>query len=413
MKKTKFWTLASIMFLAISMMSCDPKDKPDDKPDEGDGTVAVTGVTLSGVKDSLEIDNQFTLTATVLPDSATNKNVTWTSSSNTIATVVDGVVTGVSLGRTTITVTTEDGNHQESFQLTVFEIPLVEPLNWIHVREHWGEYSEVKYRLIIRLSNLPHAYWNGDITNPKFSPVDREEVRILLGKYLLEKTLDGEPVYDEHGNLIDDVSGLSGAIAAGKWPERNFPEINHSSTLSLGVVSFKSSQTWKIGHHEWSDVVMASGCNKETFDGGSLNNINADCRTNPGYGDLFTWAAAVRYQDQLCPAGWRLPSAMEYTALQVHLQNDDFSLAPLDMIERFLSDRWGGTLGGACYLFIPPGGTIDDPDAEVRMVGQTTGATYWNQTYQSGTYQFRFNVEGEIRNGMSTGTFGNMIRCVR
>ena len=76
----------------------------------GDVTYKVTGVSLN--KDSLTLDvgSSETLTATVEPDDATNKNVTWQSDSADVATVQNGTVTAVGEGETTIRVTTEDGN---------------------------------------------------------------------------------------------------------------------------------------------------------------------------------------------------------------------------------------------------------------------------------------------------------------
>lgn len=80
--------------------------------------VPATGVTLSGTT-SVKVGNTTTLTATVAPDNATNKNVTWTSSDTSVATVADGVVTGVAAGTATITVTTEDGGFTADCTVTV------------------------------------------------------------------------------------------------------------------------------------------------------------------------------------------------------------------------------------------------------------------------------------------------------
>ncbi len=80
--------------------------------------VHVSGVTLSGTT-SVKVGNTTTLTATVAPDNATNKNVTWTSSDTSVATVADGVVTGVAAGTATITVTTEDGGFAADCTVTV------------------------------------------------------------------------------------------------------------------------------------------------------------------------------------------------------------------------------------------------------------------------------------------------------
>ena len=73
-------------------------------------TVAVTGVTVSPESDSIAVNETLTLTATVAPENATDKSVSWSSSDDTIASVSDeGVVTGVAAGNATITVTTTDG----------------------------------------------------------------------------------------------------------------------------------------------------------------------------------------------------------------------------------------------------------------------------------------------------------------
>jgi uncharacterized protein YjdB len=77
--------------------------------------VAVTGVSLNMDTLSLFAGEMETLTATIAPANATNKNVTWDSSAPTIATVsVTGQVTALAAGTATITVTTADGNQTAS-----------------------------------------------------------------------------------------------------------------------------------------------------------------------------------------------------------------------------------------------------------------------------------------------------------
>ncbi len=72
--------------------------------------VKVTGVSLNVNVASLKIGESVTLTATIEPDDADNKNVVWSSSDMNVATVADGVVTAVSVGDAIITVTTVDGS---------------------------------------------------------------------------------------------------------------------------------------------------------------------------------------------------------------------------------------------------------------------------------------------------------------
>lgn len=65
--------------------------------------VAVTSVTVSSKTLNLEVGQTGTLTATVKPDNATNKTVTWKTSNDKVATVANGVVTAVGKGTATIT----------------------------------------------------------------------------------------------------------------------------------------------------------------------------------------------------------------------------------------------------------------------------------------------------------------------
>ncbi len=81
--------------------------------------VSVTGVTLDKSTATVTVGESVTLSATVLPSDATNKNLSWSTSNSKVATVVDGVVKGVSEGTATITVTTEDGSHTATCVVTV------------------------------------------------------------------------------------------------------------------------------------------------------------------------------------------------------------------------------------------------------------------------------------------------------
>ena len=71
----------------------------------------VTSITLSQNTASLHVGETVTLTATVKPDDATDKTVTWKSSNDAVATVDNGKVTAVALGEATITATTADGTN--------------------------------------------------------------------------------------------------------------------------------------------------------------------------------------------------------------------------------------------------------------------------------------------------------------
>ena len=83
-------------------------------------TVPVTGVTLDQTELSLIVDGTAKLDATVEPDTATDKTVTWSSDNDDVATVdADGNVKAVAPGTATITVTTQDGSHTATCTVTV------------------------------------------------------------------------------------------------------------------------------------------------------------------------------------------------------------------------------------------------------------------------------------------------------
>jgi uncharacterized protein YjdB len=89
-------------------------------------SVAVTGVELSITSLTLVKDGTQDLVATVAPNNATNKKVSWLSSDPGVATVnvnpTTGIATvtgGVTIGYATISVTTEDGGHKATCAVTV------------------------------------------------------------------------------------------------------------------------------------------------------------------------------------------------------------------------------------------------------------------------------------------------------
>lgn len=80
----------------------------------------VTGVSVAPTSVTLGVGATQQLTPTITPSNATNKNVTYSSSANSIATVnTSGIITAVAAGSATITVTTKDGNKTATCAVTV------------------------------------------------------------------------------------------------------------------------------------------------------------------------------------------------------------------------------------------------------------------------------------------------------
>lgn len=97
------------------------KSTPDTDPDEPSSQpIAVTGVSLDTTDKTLAINETLILGATVKPSNADNKDVRWSSSDATVASVdQDGKVKALKAGTCTITVTTDDGNFTATCKITV------------------------------------------------------------------------------------------------------------------------------------------------------------------------------------------------------------------------------------------------------------------------------------------------------
>ncbi|HBE9082978.1 TPA: Ig-like domain-containing protein [Serratia fonticola] len=82
--------------------------------------IPVTGVILDKTTASVSLGNSLQLTPTIAPASATNKAVTWTSSTpGNVMVTAAGVITGLAVGTSTITVKTSDGAKTATCVVTV------------------------------------------------------------------------------------------------------------------------------------------------------------------------------------------------------------------------------------------------------------------------------------------------------
>lgn len=93
---------------------------------------AVTAVSLNKTTLTLAMGTSEQLIATIAPEDATNKKVTWTSDNKAVSVTEDGTVKADTVGGAIITVTTEDGGYTATCEVTV-----PEPLDNIKVEKVW------------------------------------------------------------------------------------------------------------------------------------------------------------------------------------------------------------------------------------------------------------------------------------
>ena len=111
-----YWSKESLAALPIAMLG----DILDEVFDRSPPPVPVTGIAADVSNLTLNTGDSETITYTITPNNATNKDVVWTSDDATIATVTQsGLVYGASAGNTTVTVVTVDGGYQYDVDIEV------------------------------------------------------------------------------------------------------------------------------------------------------------------------------------------------------------------------------------------------------------------------------------------------------
>ena len=138
--------------------------------------VNVTEVTLDKMELTLTEGETETLTATVKPDNADNKKVTWSSDKTDVATVDGaGKVTAVKAGEATVTVTTEDGGKTATCRVTVKA--KVVPVTGVDVKP-WsvtiGANGTTKLTCTVAQSNATNRNVRWESESPSVATVDSE-----------------------------------------------------------------------------------------------------------------------------------------------------------------------------------------------------------------------------------------------
>ncbi|MBR7067811.1 MAG: Ig-like domain-containing protein, partial [Bacteroidales bacterium] len=86
-------------------------------------TVDVTGIELTPDNLTLTEGDTYTLSATILPNNATNQAINWSSNMPSVVTINNGVVTAISEGTATITATTAESGYTATCNITVNASP--------------------------------------------------------------------------------------------------------------------------------------------------------------------------------------------------------------------------------------------------------------------------------------------------
>lgn len=159
-----------------------------DKPDSGiSGTVKVEGVSIPDAEEvNLTVGDKTTVKAVVTPLKATNKKVAWTIEGDKKAVSIDSadgdsvVIKGLSEGKATLKVTTDDGGFYASIPVTVTDVSkgLSEGFTFA-VSNDLKEYSEPAQNSYVYLTSQD-ASINIALGDKKGNPVGNRDVTLTL-----------------------------------------------------------------------------------------------------------------------------------------------------------------------------------------------------------------------------------------
>lgn len=184
----------------------------------GSSSVAVASVSLDEDEIALEVGEKQTLIATVLPDNATNKGVTWESDDTDIATVVNGLVTAVAPGTATITCkSTENASISTTCDVTVTaaEVPT---LTFDFSAQNYT--NGVQYSSINADANITITF--GDGANDGKYYTTGTAIRVYGGGHMTVTGGEGVTISKivlefGSGDGSNEISTTTGTYTAGRW----------------------------------------------------------------------------------------------------------------------------------------------------------------------------------------------------
>ncbi|MBR6054338.1 MAG: Ig-like domain-containing protein [Bacteroidales bacterium] len=176
--------------LVAALVSCQKKDDAQ-QGEDGPAVVKVTSVILNREDASVHMGNTLTLIATVKPDNAEDRTVTWGSSNPSVATVDGGVVTPVREGFTIITA--KAGDKMASCEVTV--LPPAVPVESITLNKNSLE-IEVEQSFTLVATIIPD---NADVRTASWSSsapavasvADGVVSGLMVGNAIITASADG------------------------------------------------------------------------------------------------------------------------------------------------------------------------------------------------------------------------------
>lgn len=243
-------------------------------------TIPATGVTISSDTLTLEQGESAVLTATVSPSNATVKSVNWSSSNGNVAHIDEnGLITALSPGTSTITVSTVSGGYTDTCLLTVTSYSelifsydaicdgTVENQQTATVTEN----TTFDGKTVVKVVPNPESGISKEINLDGWSMYDKEvnvpEYKYVSFRYYYDSdspSYSGEMVLNLMGGTMNKrVSHYSlNTVEANKWADIYF-KIDYgfdSTTPDIRQIHFKPFGLTKVNQLTANDVLYIENC---------------------------------------------------------------------------------------------------------------------------------------------------------
>ncbi len=348
MKKKPFFRFSLLITLGLASVgfsSC----KGDEPVDQA---IAVQSISLNKSTMALAIGSTETLQATINPDNASNKTVTWASSNNTIATVdTEGKVTALADG--TVTITAQAGDKTATCAVTISDN-------------------------VVAVSSV-----SIDKTTLKLTISESET---LLTTILPANATDQTVTWScNNANATVDATGKVTALA------------NGTAVITAAVGSITATCSITI-----LDGVRINGliwAKSNISDAHYQWNRNSGWQPSLPTGD--TWAKG----NDPCPTGWRLPTLNEIISLFNTPVSNEWTTQSGKNGLLFTDNDTGNT------IFFPAEGELETTAG--MLINEGVGGFYWSSTpMDDGTaYRMYFGPTNSSY-GLCDRRLGCSIRCV-
>ena len=403
--------------------------------------IAVTSVTLDKSAITLTEGESQPLTATVKPDDATDKTVTWTTSNSSVATVEGGKITAVAPG--TATITAKAGDKSATCAVTVEK-------KVIAVTSVSLDKSEVVLTVggsqTLIATVLPEdatdktVTWNssntgvvrvdggtitavGAGTATITATADQRSATCKVTVHPKGSYVDEYGIYQGQGITIDGITwapvncgfkeaaGGSNGFIYGKiyqWGRKygqgyGKPYYNPSDTFADESTPNIATSPW-TGKNEDADPNTHYSGRYEPFDW---------ITTRGDYWNEGTESAPVKSEAyDPCPDGWRVPTISELNTLSYGYHSD--IVTDNGVLGVWYSGNTPNSESASKRIFLPAaGGRWADNFAHGSgAIGRGEGGSYWSSSSQNG-YGWEMSLLGNPKSNSTYKAFGKSIRCCK